>query len=104
MKLFGKSVLIVLAAVMCVLGVLNFSAFASGMDNDVIDDWDIEYIPGDLDGNSLVNADDLVLMRKYVAGLVSENDFVFVAADINNDENVNADDIVYIRKVIAGLI
>lgn len=61
----------------------------------------VSYTPGDLNGDELVNAVDIILMRRYVAGGydVSINED---AADVNDDTNINAIDIILLRRYVAG--
>ncbi len=61
----------------------------------------VDYLPGDLDGDRIVNTRDIVLLRRHVAGgydqTVNES-----AADVNNDAKTNTADIVLVRRYIAG--
>lgn len=61
----------------------------------------ISYIPGDANGDGLVNTTDVVYIRRYVAGGygITINE---AAADVNNDGLINTTDAVYIRRYIAG--
>lgn len=101
MKSWKKCIVTLLAAALCVLA--SVTVFAE-VDNFINADWDKEYTAGDVNGDDIVNTDDLILMRKYIAGLISEDDIIFDAADINVDTIVNTDDLVTLRKKIAGLI
>ncbi len=103
MNILKRISIVFVAALLCCLSVFNFSAFAS-VDNDVIDDWDVEFTAGDLNSDTEITTDDLLLLRKYLAGLISETDILFVAADINNDEAVTTEDLLELRKIIAGLV
>ncbi len=60
--------------------------------------------PGDLNNDEAITTDDLIILRKYIAGLVSEDSFNIDAGDLNKSGNVSTDDLVMLRKVIAGLI
>ncbi len=101
MKIWKKCIVAVLVAALCVL---TISTVLAEVDNFINADWDKEYTLGDLDDNGNINTDDLILMRKHIAGLVSEDDIVVDAADIDINNNVNTDDLVALRKMIAGLI
>jgi len=60
-------------------------------------------ILGDCDGNGEVNTEDIVLLRKYIAGLTSE-----IAEDNANVDTTSAEidtnDLMMLRKAVAGLI
>ncbi|MBQ7118591.1 MAG: InlB B-repeat-containing protein [Oscillospiraceae bacterium] len=61
----------------------------------------VDYLPGDLDGDRIVNTRDIVMLRRHVAGgydqILNES-----AADVNNDMRTNTADIVLVRRYIAG--
>ncbi len=91
MKNWKKCIVAVLAAVLCMLA--TSTVFAK-VDNFINADWDKEYTLGDLDDNGSVS----ILMRKYIAGLVAEDDIIVDAADIDCNGNVTTDDLVTLRK------
>ena len=63
----------------------------------------LSVVPGDCDDNGAVNADDIVLLRKYIAGLTTSINLE--NADVDKASTaVNADDLVKLRKAVAGLI
>lgn len=57
-------------------------------------------ILGDLNDDGKVNAMDLIILRKYIAGLINDLDASLV--DINGDGKVGAADLIILRKLIAG--
>ncbi len=61
----------------------------------------IDYIPGDVNDDDVVNAKDIVFLRRTIAGgydlTINE-----AAADVNDDGKLNTKDIVLIRRYIAG--
>ena len=57
---------------------------------------------GDANGDGQINLKDVLVARKYVAGIDTEIDLV--ASDVNKDGAVNMKDILLIRKFIAGII
>ena len=61
----------------------------------------VDYTPGDLDGNSKVNATDVIMLRRHIAGgydqTINEK-----AANVNNDGKTNATDVILMRRYIAG--
>lgn len=64
----------------------------------------IEGIKGDLNGDFDVTLTDLVILRRYLAGLEDINNDVFLHnADVNNDNNVTLTDLVKLRRFLAGL-
>lgn len=58
-------------------------------------------IPGDANGDGSVDAADLQLLQRYIAGLSAEMDEI--AADANGDGNIDAADTMIISRTIAGL-
>lgn len=57
---------------------------------------------GDINEDGKITTDDLLIIRKLVAGLSEIENFRFF--DVNLDGNINSDDIVYLRKVLAGIV
>jgi len=58
-------------------------------------------LPGDANGDSSVDAADLQLLQRYIAGLSAEMDEI--AADANGDGSIDGADVMYISRLIAGL-
>lgn len=61
----------------------------------------IDYTPGDVTGDKIVNSKDVMMLRRYIAGGygVTINE---LAADVNDDGVINGKDVMRIRKYIAG--
>ena len=60
----------------------------------------IDYRPGDVNGDMLINGVDVSLLRRYIVGdSVSVNT---LAADVNGDARLNGTDVVLLRRYIAG--
>ena len=61
----------------------------------------IDYTPGDVNGDKVVNGKDTMLIRRYMAGgygvEINEK-----AADVNDDGRINGKDTMLIRRYIAG--
>ena len=57
---------------------------------------------GDANGDNAVNMKDVLLVRKYIAGIEVELDMT--ASDVNLDGAVNMKDVLQLRKFLAGLI
>ncbi len=60
----------------------------------------LDYLPGDLNEDGLVNTTDVVLLRRYVAGGYGVS-IKEVAADVNDDGILNTTDVVRIRRFVA---
>ena len=60
-------------------------------------------VKGDTTGDGKVNINDLILIRKHLAGISNLSDYKLLAADINGDGKVNINDAIRIRKFLAGL-
>lgn len=61
----------------------------------------INYIPGDVNGDKLVNGKDVTLIRRYRAG-ATDIEMNWDAADVNDDNAVNGKDVTLIRRYRAG--
>ena len=61
----------------------------------------INFLPGDLDSNSRVNARDVSMLRQFIAGGYNVT-INREAADVNADGRLNAMDVAWIRRHIAG--
>ena len=57
---------------------------------------------GDANGDNAVNMKDVLLVRKYIAGIEVKLDMT--ASDVNLDGAVNMKDVLQLRKFLAGLI
>ncbi len=62
------------------------------------------YIRGDADDSSAVNTKDVLLIRKFLGGVVNNKDINKTAADADDSGNVNTKDVLYIRKMLGGVI
>ena len=71
------------------------------LDDDPTDPQPAEML-GDANNDGAVNMKDVLLMRKYLAGLDVE--YNAVNADCNVDGEVNMKDVLMLRKFLAGLI
>lgn len=61
----------------------------------------VDFLPGDLDGDGLINTKDIVLLRRDIAGgydITVNSD----AGDVNNDGKKNTKDIILVRRYVAG--
>lgn len=61
----------------------------------------LDYKPGDLNGDGVVNSTDAVMLMRYIAGgySITINE---AAADVNDDGKINTTDVVYIMRYTAG--
>lgn len=60
----------------------------------------VEGIPGDINGDRVVNSKDLIRLRKYFTGW--DVDVDILACDCNGDDNVNSKDLIRLRKYFSG--
>ena len=60
-----------------------------------------DYIPGDVNGDGLVNALDINLVRRHIAGRYNV-EINTLAADVDADGYVTAKDVANLRKYVAG--
>ncbi|MBQ7603713.1 MAG: DUF4838 domain-containing protein [Clostridia bacterium] len=61
------------------------------------------YLPGDANDDFDVSMKDVLLMRRFIAGLEEERDIDTVAADVDTDTDVTMKDVLAVRRNIAGL-
>lgn len=62
------------------------------------------YVKGDADDSSAVSVRDVLVIRKYLADMVTVKDINLLAADVNGDEDVTVQDVLYIRKMLADMV
>ncbi len=60
----------------------------------------IKYVPGDINGDEVVNITDVLRLAKYVAGW--EVEVIFRNLDVNYDKGVNISDVLRLAKHVAG--
>ena len=66
-------------------------------------DFEIVKVAGDIDGDGELTAADATMMRQYLAGIISADDFVDASvADVNGDGAINAKDQLMIRIALAA--
>jgi hypothetical protein len=64
----------------------------------------VEFVlEGDLNNSNSVSITDLVILRRYLAGLETINDKTMEAADINASGGISITDLVILRRRLAGL-
>ncbi len=61
------------------------------------------YLLGDANDDGDVTSKDVLLTRRYIAGLEDVRDIDAVAADVNIDDDVTSKDVLVMRRFIAGL-
>jgi hypothetical protein len=63
----------------------------------------INVVKGDLNGDKNVTTTDLVILRRYLAGIENLSDDLLKNADINADAIISLTDLVKLRRFLAGL-
>ena len=85
---------------------VGFTESANEINNNNIycKDGFIKVLPaiGDINNDGAINAKDITLLRRYIAGGYNVNIENVSIADINNDGAANAKDITLLRRYIAG--
>ncbi len=59
--------------------------------------------PGDCDGSGDIDTVDLVMLKKYLAGLIDKSD-IAEGADFDRNGNIDTQDLVSLKKQLAGLL
>ncbi|MBQ7671398.1 MAG: dockerin type I repeat-containing protein [Clostridia bacterium] len=62
-----------------------------------------DYLPGDVTGDGRITMSDVLMMRKFIAGIIDLTDEQFMRADITGDGYITMSDVLRIRKIIAGI-
>ncbi|MBS4020834.1 MAG: dockerin type I repeat-containing protein [Dethiobacter sp.] len=68
--------------------------------------WSVQsegVLPGDVNGDGVVNVGDAILVLRHVVNLITLNETQLAAADVNNDGVVDIADVILILRQIAGL-
>jgi len=61
-------------------------------------------LPGDVNDDGQVKSNDLLLLKKYNLGLVSESEINVTNADVNQDGQIKANDLLLLKKKLLGLV
>ena len=59
--------------------------------------------PGDANGDGDVNMKDVLLMRRYIAGVAQDSEIILGNADLTGDGEVDMRDVLMLRRQIAGI-
>ena len=60
-------------------------------------------VTGDIDGDEDVTMKDVLVMRRYIAGLLELSDEQISRGDFDGDEDITMKDVLKARRIIAGL-
>ncbi|MEJ6950040.1 glycosyl hydrolase [Natronospora cellulosivora (SeqCode)] len=63
-----------------------------------------DFIYGDLDNNGLVDTIDLVILHRYITGIIDEFSALYEAADLDGDSIITSMDAVLLERYIMGMI
>lgn len=70
-------------------------------DNEIIEK---PYVYGDVDSNKIVDMNDVILIQKHIAKMVTFNGEAFICADVDGNNIIDLNDALYVQKHIAKLI
>ena len=62
------------------------------------------FLLGDANDDGVLTLKDILLVRRFVAGVIGEKDIDFIAADTNSDDTVTLGDVLTMRKAVAGVL
>jgi len=62
------------------------------------------YVKGDADDSTTVNTKDVLVLRKYLGGVLGVKDINKTAADANSDDKITTKDVLYVRQMLGGMI
>ena len=55
---------------------------------------------GDINDDSLINIQDIILVVQFILGTLDPSDYQFLAADMNSDDQLNVSDIILIMNIV----
>lgn len=58
---------------------------------------------GDVNGDGKISVIDVVVMKRYMLGIITEDDLVFANADTDGDLSIKALDFVQVKKLVLGV-
>ena len=61
-----------------------------------------EVLPGDVDGDGVINSKDNRALKQYLAGILEDDDIVMANADVNSDGDVSAKDIRALKLLLVS--
>jgi len=70
----------------------------------VIDEKQPDIMYGDVNNDTEINLADLVMLRRYFAGVINESGINLEAANVNGDGELNLADLVLFRRYFAGVV
>ncbi len=82
----------------------NGENVAFGVKTGSVKVYPAEMILGDLDGNGRITIADVLLIRKYLAGVIDEAELFLENADVDGNNRTTIADVLLIRKYLAGVI
>ena len=62
----------------------------------------VDYTPGDVDSDTIVNTTDVIKLRRHLAGGYDNLVINEAAADVNADTYINTTDVILMRRFLAG--
>lgn len=78
---------------------ISFEGFEGEITVTVKGEFEIDYLPGDVDGNGKLNAKDVTAIMKYLVGAAPKN-FNEAAADFDANGKINAKDVTKLMKYL----
>ncbi|MCP4107455.1 MAG: DUF11 domain-containing protein [Desulfobacteraceae bacterium] len=76
----------------------NLTSARAGFDLDAIGVIHSRILPGDINGDSIINLNDLILALKILAGSDTDPFFVYIGADVNNDRKIGFEEVGWILR------
>ena len=81
-------------------GVLTYTCICGATKTEAIPV--LEMIAGDINHDGAVDASDVAILRRHLAGWDDYESIDSIAADVNKDGNVDASDVALLRRYLAG--
>lgn len=66
--------------------------------------WKTTFLLGDANGSGNVDPEDVLALRRYLAGIITDDDINLQNADVDKSGEIDVRDVLKIRRYLAGLV
>jgi len=83
------------------INTVRYGTYGRGIWDFILDE-NFDIISGDINDDSLVNIQDIILLINFILEISSPSEYQSIAADLNGDNQINISDIVLVMNIILG--